>query len=196
MMKSIVCGLLGLGLVGCSQSVSDYREQQPVLQPQSFFAGKAEAFGVLHDWAGKQSVRFTAELCGQWQADQGDLYEVFEFSDGRIERRHWRLSVDGQGAIQGRADDVVGIAQGRYAGNTMQWQYQLQLWQDNEPLTVTVDDWLYLVAPGQLINRSTLHKWGAQVGEITLAIRQLDASDTCEHTKTRFEAVPASPPVH
>ena len=52
-------------LAGCSQSVTDYRQQTPVLQLDQFFAGSGRAYGVLHDWRGRQALRFTADESGK-----------------------------------------------------------------------------------------------------------------------------------
>ena len=58
-----------LAVAGCSQSVSEYSNETPVLKLDQFFQGESLAWGVLHDWQGKQSVRFSAELCGSWQGN-------------------------------------------------------------------------------------------------------------------------------
>ena len=172
--------LLAAVLVGgCSQSVSEYSNETPLLKLDQFFQGQSRAWGVLHDWQGKQSVRFTAELCGSWQGNTGDLYELFYFSDGRIEQRHWQLQQNADGSIVGRAGDVVGLATGQLAGNTLYWEYTLRIPYDGDSLDVTVKDWLYLIDSENLLNRSTLHKFGLTVGELTLSIQQQDVSADC-----------------
>lgn len=164
---------------GCSQSVSEYSNETPVLKLDQFFQGQSRAWGVLHDWQGKQSVRFTAELCGSWQGNTGDLYELFYFSDGRIEQRHWQLQQHADGSISGSAGDVVGQATGQLAGNTLYWEYTLRIPYDGDSLDVKVKDWLYLIDSENLLNRSTLHKFGLTVGELTLSIQQQDISADC-----------------
>lgn len=166
-------------LSGCSQSVTDYVNETPKLKLNQFFQGQSRAWGVLHDWRGKQSVRFTAELCGSWQGDNGDLYELFYFSDGRIEQRHWQLKQNADGSISGSAGDVIGEATGQLAGNSLYWEYTLRVPYDGDTLDVKVKDWLYLVDEQNLLNRSTLHKFGVTVGELTLSIQQQDTSADC-----------------
>lgn len=184
-----------LALFGCSQSVQDYQAIQPQLRLSEFFVGSSEAFGVMHDWRGKQSLHFTAELCGQWQGEKGDLFEIFSFSDGRIDKRHWQLRQNEQGEISGTAEDVVGQATGQLAGNTLYWQYVLRIPQDGDFIDVTVKDWLYLVSPNQLVNRSTLHKFGLTVGELTLAIRQLDKTADCAAFIRRYHQTERTVPL-
>lgn len=203
-MRKTLCLSL-FALFGCSQSVQDYQAMTPNLQLSQFFVGSSEAFGVMHDWRGKQSLHFTAELCGQWQGNSGDLYEIFSFSDGRVDKRHWQLSQNNQGEISGKAEDVVGQATGQLAGNTLYWQYVLRIpkaadagkktEQSSDYIDVTVKDWLYLVSPTQLINRSTLHKFGLTVGELTLAIRQLDKTADCAAFIRRYEATERTVPL-
>ena len=180
MPKSVLIPLVIASLLsGCSQSVSDYRNETPTLKLNEFFQGESRAWGLLHDWQGKQSVRFTAELCGQWQNNQGDLYELFHFSDGRVEQRHWQLTQTANGSISGTAGDVVGLAEGQLAGNALYWQYTLRIPYDGDTTDVVVKDWLYLVDEQNLINRSTLHKFGLTVGEITLSIQQQNKNADC-----------------
>ena len=171
--------LVMLLTAGCSQSVSDYRNETPQLRLDQFFRGESRAWGVLQDWRGRQTVRFTAQLCGVWQEQKGDLYEVFHFSDGRVEQRHWQLQQAADGSISGTAGDVVGMATGQLAGNSLYWQYSLVIPYDDSTLQVDVEDWLYLIDAENLLNRTTLYKFGVPVAELTLSIQQQDINADC-----------------
>lgn len=195
MQKVLGVAIVIFTLTGCSQSVQDYQQFNPQLDVRQFFRGQADAYGVMQNWQGKQNLHFTARLCGVWQQNQGDLYEIFQFSDGRTDKRHWQLQVDDAGGIVGTAGDVVGQATGQIAGNSMQFAYTLRIPQTDGAIDVTVDDWMYLVAPDKLINRSTLHKFGLEVGQLTLAIQQTNANANCQAFITEFEQTPVSPPV-
>jgi GPH family glycoside/pentoside/hexuronide:cation symporter len=61
--------------------------------------------------------RFTVVMECRWQGDEGVLDEAFTYSDGTPERRVWRLTRLADGRYTGRADDVVGVAQGGQSGN-------------------------------------------------------------------------------
>jgi hypothetical protein len=176
---------------GCSQSISDYKQLTPTLSLDQFLLGSGKAYGVMHDWQGKQGVRFVADLCGEWQQGQGDLYEVFYFSDGRIEQRHWQLSQSSDGQVRGTAGDVVGEATGQLAGNSLYWEYVLRIPYDGDTLDVTVKDWLHLVDDNNLINRTTLHKFGFKVAELTLSIQQLDPKADCSALKQQVAEIAA-----
>ena len=178
-------------LSGCSQSVSEYSNETPQLKLDQFFQGESRAWGVLHDWQGKQSVRFEAQLCGQWQGDQGTLFELFHFSDGRVEQRIWQLAVDKAGQVTGSAADVTGQATGQQAGNTLYWEYVLQIPDGDGVIEVKVEDWLYLVTPKQLMNQSTLYKFGLPVGEIILSIQQQDPQANCSALEQQLKELRA-----
>lgn len=190
MMRILSVAMLAL-LAGCSQSVQDYRAETPVLSLKEFFSGTGKAYGVLQDWRGRQTLRFTADLCGEWSGERGDLYEVFYFSDGRVEQRHWRLKQFADGKITGTADDVVGMAQGELAGNALYWQYVLRIPYDDSTLDVTVKDWLYLVDKQNLINRTSMHKFGVKVADLTLSIQQQQPQASCEALKKQVAELAA-----
>lgn len=189
-MRIMSVAMLAL-LVGCSQSVQDYKAETPVLSLQDFFSGSGKAYGVLQDWRGRQTLRFTADLCGEWSGEQGDLYEVFYFSDGRVEQRHWRLQQFADGKITGTADDVVGMAQGQLAGNALYWQYVLRIPYEDSTLDVTVKDWLYLVDQQNLINRTSMHKFGIKVADLTLSIQQQQPDASCDALKLQVAELAA-----
>lgn len=194
MKKVLIAGVAMLALNGCSQSVQGYQQQQPTLDIRQFFSGQGEAFGVMHNWRGEQTLHFTARLCGVWRGDTGDLYEIFHFSDGRIDKRRWQLTLSGAGHIRGTAADVIGEALGEFAGNSMQFRYQLRIPQVDGSVDVNVDDWMYLVSPTQLINRSSLSKFGVEVGQLTLAIQQTNAAADCTTFIKEFAQTQVSPP--
>lgn len=189
--KAAIAAASLAAISGCSQSISDYKQLTPTLELNQFFLGSGRAYGVMHDWRGKQGVRFVADLCGEWREQQGDLYEVFYFSDGRIEQRHWRLNQSTDGQVRGTAGDVVGEAKGQLAGNSLYWQYVLRIPYADDTLDVTVKDWLHLVDEKNLINRTTLHKFGFKVAELTLSIQQLDASADCSALKQQVAEIAA-----
>ena len=58
------------------------------------------------------------------------------YSDGKTERRVWRLTDLGGGRWRGEADDVVGEAQGQAAGNALNWRYTLALNVDGRTIEV------------------------------------------------------------
>jgi hypothetical protein len=161
-------------LAGCStQHVDDYVDTTPQLDLRTFLNGELRAYGMLQNRAGKMTRRFSAELQGSWNGEQGVLEEKFEFDDGEIQYRTWQLQHDGNGHYRGTAGDVVGTAAGDARGAVFNWQYALEVPWSDDTITVNLDDWLYLVDEQHLLNRTTLTKFGFRVGELTLVIEKL-----------------------
>jgi hypothetical protein len=108
-------------------------------------------------------------MTGTWTGNQGVLDERFTYSDGKTERRVWRLTDEGGGRYSGRADDVVGVATGVAAGNALNWRYTLSLPVDGTVYEVQFDDWMYLMDERVMLNKARMSKFGIFLGEVTLA---------------------------
>jgi hypothetical protein len=159
-----------LCLAACaSPSPQDYAGTRPVLDLQRYFDGELVAHGMFSDRSGKVVRRFVVTLVGSWQGDQGVLEEDFVYDDGKKERRVWRITRHGDGRYTGRADDVVGQADGQAAGNALNWRYTLRLPVDGSVYEVQFDDWMFLIDERVMLNRAVMSKWGFRLGEVTLA---------------------------
>ncbi len=157
-------------LLGCASPVpADYAAEQPALDLKTYFNGPLVAHGLFTDRSGKVVRRFTVQMTGTWQGNQGTLDERFTYSDGKTERRVWKLTDEGQGRYSGRADDVVGVAQGQAAGNALNWRYTLALPVDGKVYEVQFDDWMYLMDERVMLNKAVMSKFGLRLGEVTLS---------------------------
>lgn len=162
----VFCGLL----LGCSSvKVSDYAAERPVLDLRSYFNGPVTAHGIFTDRSGKVVRRFVVQMQCTWTGDEGVLDEAFIYSDGERQRRVWRLKRLADGRYTGRADDVVGQAQGEAAGNAFNWQYTLALPVDGRVWHVQFDDWMYQMDERTMLNKAVMSKFGIRLGEVTLA---------------------------
>ncbi|RZJ09495.1 MAG: DUF3833 domain-containing protein [Haliea sp.] len=156
-------------LAGCAApSINDYVDEKPVLDLRTYFNGTVDAWGVFTDRSGKVVKRFIVVLQCSWQGDEGVLDEAFEYSDGSRQRRIWKLTRLEDGRYTGRAEDVVGTAQGQQRGNAFRWQYTLALPVDGRVWEVQMDDWMYLMNDKVLLNKATMRKFGLELGEVTL----------------------------
>jgi hypothetical protein len=166
-------GLASAGLVltgGCAgPTPADYRAEKPLLDLRQYFNGELVAHGVFTDRSGRVARRFVVQMTGSWSGNQGVLDERFTYSDGKTERRVWRLTDLGNGRWEGRADDVVGVATGEAAGNALNWRYTLALTVDGRTWNVQFDDWMYLVDDKVMLNKAVMSKFGISLGEVTLA---------------------------
>jgi hypothetical protein len=159
-----------LALGGCaSHLVADYANQQPALDLRQYFNGTLDAYGIFTDRSGKVVKRFTVLMQCTWDGDNGVLDEDFTYSDGTKQRRIWRLKALPDGRYEGRADDVVGGAQGQAAGNALNWRYTLALPVDGSVYEVQFDDWMYLMNDKVMLNKAQMRKFGIYLGEVTLA---------------------------
>jgi hypothetical protein len=156
--------------VGCATPVpSDYAQEQPVLDLSRYFNGELTAHGLFTDRSGRVARRFVVAMKGSWNGDDGVLEEDFTYSDGKTERRVWRLKKEPGGRYRGTAADVVGTATGQAAGNALQWRYTLRLAIDGKTYDVQFDDWMYLIDERVMLNRAVMSKFGIRLGEVTLA---------------------------
>ena len=70
---------------------ADYAAEKPALDLATYFNGDLVAHGLFTDRSGKVQRRFTVAMKGTWTGDDGVLDEDFTYSDGKRERRVWRL---------------------------------------------------------------------------------------------------------
>ncbi len=127
-MLALASASFALLLGGCAtQNIDSYADQQPVLDLQQYFNGTLDAYGVFTDRSGSVVKRFTVLMLCTWTGDTGVLHEDFTYSDGTKQTRIWHLTKLGNGRFVGRADDVVGDAQGESRGNAFHWTYTLRL---------------------------------------------------------------------
>jgi len=73
------------------------------------------------------------------------------------------------GRYEGRADDVIGNAQGQAVGNALNWRYTLALPVDGSVYEVQFDDWMYLMNDRVMLNKAQMRKFGIYLGEVTLS---------------------------
>jgi hypothetical protein len=166
----LLAALAATALVaGCAgPTPTDYAAEKPVLDLKTYFNGELVAHGLFTDRSGKVARRFVVQLTGSWQGGAGTLDERFTYSDGKTERRVWHLTDEGGGRWSGRADDVVGVAQGQAAGNALNWRYTLALPVDGKVWEVQFDDWMYLMDERVMLNKAVMSKFGVRLGEVTL----------------------------
>ncbi|AEG94837.1 DUF3833 domain-containing protein [Ramlibacter tataouinensis] len=155
---------------GCaSPDIADHQSEKPVLDLRQYFNGTVDAWGVFTDRSGRVVKRFTVVMDCRWNGDEGVLDEAFTYSDGSTQRRVWRLTRGADGRYTGRADDVVGLAEGQARGNAFRWRYTLALPVDGRVWNVAFDDWMYLMNERVMLNKASMSKFGVTLGEVTLA---------------------------
>ena len=140
------------------------------------------AGGMVQDRSGKVTRRFTVEIDCTWRGNEGVLDESFVWSDGKLEKRIWKITKQGDNYI-GTAGDIVGEAIGVASGPALQWRYILDLPVDNTTYKVNMDDWMYLIDDKTLSNRTVMksprvfcHVPGARVGRVPDRLKLANSS--------------------
>ncbi len=178
-------------LFSCSSvEIDDYKDKQPAINLQSFFSGNLVAYGMLRDRSGKVTRHFTAVLKGEWSDDKGTLDEVFWFDDGERQTRLWTMIKQDNGDYLGTASDVEGSAVIKARGNAINLAYDLRVPYKGDELVLTMDDWMYQISPGVVINETIMTKWGFEVGKVTLMIMKTDAANDFPRLIKRFDEKP------
>jgi hypothetical protein len=169
--RALALGAAALALGACASAPTpaDYASEAPKLDLRTYFNGPLTAHGLFTDRSGKVVRRFVVKMNCSWSGNQGTLDEDFTYSDGKKEKRVWRLTDLGNGRYSGRADDVVGAAEGVAAGNALNWRYTLALKVDERIINVQFDDWMYLMDERVMLNKAAMSKFGIYLGEVTLA---------------------------
>lgn len=155
-----------------SHNINDFKSETPKFDFQEYFTGPIDAWGMIQGPTGKINRRFTAELTGTWQGDQGQLDEIFVFNDGEVLERQWNITRRGADSYTATADDIDGTAKGRTSGNAANWNYVMLLPVGDSTYKVRFDDWMFLMKDGVIINKATLKKFGLKVGEMTVFMKK------------------------
>ena len=163
-----------IGISGCSNmKPEDFAGSEPTLLIEEYFAGRTKAWGIFQDRFGRLRRQFEVEIDGTWDGETLTLVEDFLYDDGETEQRIWRITKRGEHAYEGRAEGVIGVANGLAYGNALNWTYQFALKVEDDTWNVTFDDWLFLQSDDVLINRAEVTKFGFKLGEVTLVFRKI-----------------------
>lgn len=166
----LLCAVL---LTACSTpDVSLYAKNDPKFELQEFFSGSLTAHGILKNRSGEVIRYFNATLEGSWKGGVGVLAERFVFDDGEVQERTWIMTPNERGEYSATANDVVGSGEINMAGNALFMKYVLKVPYDGDLLEVNVDDRMYMVKEGVVINESVMTKFGVEVGYLSIVIQK------------------------
>ena len=172
MMRWILSFIVVMLMTGCATLMpQDYAKETPKLDLATYFNGRVEGWGMVQDRSGKVLRRMVVELDCKWNGNEGVLNESFQWSDGKTEKRVWKIRKDGDRYI-GTAGDVIGEAKGEAAGNALRWSYILALPVGDSTYNMDMDDWMWMIDDKTLANRTTMTKFGVKVAEISIFFRK------------------------
>ena len=170
MLKKIYIAILATGLAACSSQmkISQYQQQLPKLDLQQYLNGNIKGYGIVQDGSGNVTKRFKFKGAGKWTGNDGKFYETITYSDGKVESRIWTLTKFSDSMYEAKTPDVIGKATINVAGNAMNWHYNMNVKVDDSTYKINFDDWMFLMNDGKMINRNYFHKFGVNVGELTM----------------------------
>ena len=168
-MRIITLFILIITLNGCSgMKPIDYIDQKPRLIIEDYLSGNVKAWGILQNRSGKVIRQFSASLNGKWDGEQLVLDEKFNWSDGEVQERQWKIKKIDQNNYEGTAGDVVGKAKGYSYGPIFKFEYVLLVPVKGKQMKITFDDWIFKQDDRVAINKATMTKFGIKVGELTV----------------------------
>jgi hypothetical protein len=164
-------------ILSCSKNTpQDYQDNTPKLDIRTYLNGKIKAWGILQDRSDKVTRRFTVDMEGKWNGNEGTLHEYFTFDDGEQSERIWKIKFIDDNNFTATADDVIGEAKGTQYGNALQMKYVLDLEVDKETkkrYEVTLDDWMYLLEDGVVVNKSEIKKFGITFAKLSIFFQKI-----------------------
>lgn len=171
--KNILMGAACFLLPGCgSNSIETYQDRPQKFDLRNFFEGDVEGSGAIFDLSGVQTRSFTVKLKGTWTGNKGVLQEWFVFNDGEKTERTWTITFNDDTHFTGSAGDVVVPAEGSQRGNAVNMSYVLRVPYKESTIDLSMDDWMYLIEEGLVLNRTSMKKFGFKVGEIVLFMKK------------------------
>ena len=159
-------------ITSCSGNSSmkpiDFKDQKPRLVIEEYMSGNVKAWGILQNRSGKVTRQFSADLNGKWDGKQLVLDEKFNWNDGEVQTRQWKINKIDEYNYEGTAGDVVGKAKGYSYGPAFKFEYVLLVPVKGREIKITFDDWIFKQDERVAINRATMTKFGIKVAELTV----------------------------
>ena len=173
-MRYILTLFLTFFLTNCIAAMKpeDFKDQKPRLVIEEFLQGNVKAYGILQNRGGKVTRQFSADLNGKWDGEKLILDEKFNWSDGEVQTRQWKIIKKDEHHYEGTASDVVGIAKGYSYGPAFKFEYVLLVPVKGKEMKITFDDWIFKQDEKVAINRATMTKFGIKVAELTVLFQK------------------------
>jgi len=159
-------------ITSCSSKSSmkpeDFKDKKPRLIIEEYLAGEVKAWGVLQNRSGKVTRQFSAILDGKWDGQELILDETFNWDDGEVQTRQWKIKKIDEHNYEGTAGDVVGNAKGFSYGPAFKFEYVLLVPVKGREMKITFDDWIFLQDDRVAINKAKMTKFGIRVADLTV----------------------------
>jgi hypothetical protein len=132
--------------------------------------GANRVSGLVHDRFGRLMLTFSGLMEGAIEEGGLAMNEELHYSNGRIDRRSWRIRAEGAHGYRGATSDSVGGVVGTAQGNAVNLRYKLHLPVAGGMRPVAFDDWMYLQRDGLILDHAVMRMWGIRVGTVSAVI--------------------------
>ena len=155
-------------LAACSNGAPEANLlREPPLDPQAWFQGRTDAYGVFETLTGHVSFGFRTWLEGAPTPDGFTLRERFSYDTGERWERTWRFVRNGPGRWRAQAENTPAPGDMAAAGNAVRMRYVADMPTGASVQRLGFDMRLHRVGP-LVVNRSAVSKWGAPVGRLSM----------------------------
>lgn len=158
-----------------AQDPADYAGG-PAFDMRERFNGPIECEGVIYGPTGRVTSRFVANFDAKWEGNIGTVTERFRYDSGNVQDRQWIFTLGNDGSIKAEAGDLVGAGTGQQNGSAVNLNYDIKLTDDAGGHVLRVNDWMYLMENGTIMNRSQFRKFGIKVAELVATMRPANAA--------------------
>jgi len=94
------------------------------------------------------------------------MVQRLTMEDGTRQQRDWHMRRVGAHRYEATANDMAETAAGEARGRVFHWRWTL-VEAGNPLLDVTMEQWMYLMANGAMLNRTIVSKLGITLAEVT-----------------------------
>jgi Protein of unknown function (DUF3833) len=141
----------------------------PAFTMETFFKGRTVGKGAFVSGIAGVNRPLTVVTTGRWDGKTLTLREDFVFADGEKDVKTWRFTRTAPGVYEGTREDVIGKADVRQVGNTVELRYSADV--RGKDGAVTRLDFADTIAPidrRRVLNKAVVSKFGVPIGEIEI----------------------------
>jgi len=154
-----------LALAGCSKPmpIEGFAGTAPAFDPVVFWTGHTHSWGVVENRGGAPTEIVQTDCVGEAEGADGlHMRQTLTEGDGTVAHRDWHLRRMAPGRFEATANDMVGVAHGQAAGRVFHWD-----WVWNKAGGLAMQQWMYLMPDGTMMNRTVVTKLGVTVAQVS-----------------------------
>ena len=162
-------------LLAACTTPQTYKAEQPKMDFIGYFTGITHGYGAIYDFRGRITDRFHVLMNGKAGTDEAGrrtiyLAEDFTYTSGKTQKRAWSVTQTASGKLTATAVDVPGLAEGEESGNAVRFRYPITITREGgSKVTLSSDDWMWMMPGNTLLNRNSLSKFGIPVAELVIS---------------------------